>query len=232
MSLGSKESERDWLEHFRSLVRRGLRPPLTVTTDGAPGLIKAVETMWPEAGGSGAGSTRCATSWTKYLSRYDTELKAHLVAIRDAADYKQGERLAEEVMRRSTAEHYPSAMQCLRDDLAASLAHLKLPVLHRRGIRTSTTWWSAASRRNGATAKVLPRFRTEKECLKLVFAVLWRASARWRGVRFSELEQEKQLENYLETRKRLQQADQRLADVAEEEGHHMSQTTFYRQNGT
>ena len=26
-------------------------------------------------------------------------------------------------------------------------------------------------------AKVLPRFRTEKECLKLVFAVLWRARA-------------------------------------------------------
>jgi len=62
-------------------------------------------------------------------------------------------------------------------------------------------------------AKVLPRFRTEKECLTLVFAVLWRASARWRGVRFSELEQRK-FEKYLETRKRLQQADQRLADLA------------------
>jgi len=55
-----------------------------------------------------------------------------------------------------------------------------------------------------------------QECLKLVFAVLWRASARWRGVRFSELEQ-KQLENYLETRKRLQQADQRLADLSQRE---------------
>ncbi|HEY8496892.1 MAG TPA: hypothetical protein VIK98_07685, partial [Limnochordales bacterium] len=36
------------------------------------------------------------------------------------------------------------------------------------------------------------------------------------GVRFSELEQ-KQLENYLETRKRLQQADQRLADLSQRE---------------
>lgn len=86
------------------------------------------------------------------------ELKAHLVAIRDAADYKQGERLAEGP----------------------------------------------------------PRFRTAKECLKLVFGVLWRASARWRKVRFSQIEQ-KQLETYLETRQRRQQADQRLADLSKKE---------------
>src|SRR5690606_29024769 len=30
MSLGGKGSDRDWLEHFRGLVRRGLHPPLTV----------------------------------------------------------------------------------------------------------------------------------------------------------------------------------------------------------
>ncbi len=29
-------------------MRRGLKVPLTVTTDGAPGLIKAVEAIWPE----------------------------------------------------------------------------------------------------------------------------------------------------------------------------------------
>ena len=43
MSLGNKESGDSWLEHFRSLVSRGLPTPLTVTTDGAPGLIKAIE---------------------------------------------------------------------------------------------------------------------------------------------------------------------------------------------
>jgi transposase-like protein len=49
LSLGSKESCEDWLEHLRDLVRRGLGVPLTVTTDGAPGLIRAVEAIWPEA---------------------------------------------------------------------------------------------------------------------------------------------------------------------------------------
>lgn len=49
MSLGNKESHDSWLEHFRSLVGRGMLAPLTVTSDGAPGLIKAIEAMWPEA---------------------------------------------------------------------------------------------------------------------------------------------------------------------------------------
>lgn len=105
MSLGSKESERDWLEHFRSLVRRGLRPPLTVTTDGAPGLIKAVETMWPEAERIRCWVHKMRNILDKVPEEVRPELKAHLVAIRDAADYKQGERLAEEVMERSTARH-------------------------------------------------------------------------------------------------------------------------------
>ncbi len=40
LSLGNKERYEDRLEHFRDLVRRGLRTPLTVTTDGAPGQVR------------------------------------------------------------------------------------------------------------------------------------------------------------------------------------------------
>lgn len=58
MSLGNKESGDSWLEHFRSLVSRGMPTPLTVTSDGAPGCIRAVEAMWPEAGRTAAGCTR------------------------------------------------------------------------------------------------------------------------------------------------------------------------------
>ena len=38
--------------------------------------------------------------------------------------------------------------------------------------------------------KVIPRFFTEKSCLKLVFATLWRASQRWHGIRMSEIERQ------------------------------------------
>ena len=33
----------------RDLVRRGLRAPMLVVTDGAPGLIRAMEELWPDS---------------------------------------------------------------------------------------------------------------------------------------------------------------------------------------
>jgi putative transposase len=44
--LGQRERLEDWLETGRGLVRRGLRAPMLVVTDGAPGLIRAIEELW------------------------------------------------------------------------------------------------------------------------------------------------------------------------------------------
>jgi len=41
--VGNKESYENWPDFLRHMVARGLRVPLTVTTDGAPGLLRAVE---------------------------------------------------------------------------------------------------------------------------------------------------------------------------------------------
>lgn len=49
LSLGNKESHSDWLEFLRDMIRRGLRIPLSVTSDGAPGLIKAIEEVFPQS---------------------------------------------------------------------------------------------------------------------------------------------------------------------------------------
>src|ERR671936_1867028 len=47
--LGQREAHEDWLDLGRDLTRRGLRSPWVVVSDGAPGLIKAIEELWPEA---------------------------------------------------------------------------------------------------------------------------------------------------------------------------------------
>lgn len=47
--LGQRERREEWLELGRDLVRRGLPSPWLVVTDGAPGLVRAVEELWPEA---------------------------------------------------------------------------------------------------------------------------------------------------------------------------------------
>ena len=47
VALGHKESYGARLDFPRDLVRGGLNVPLLVVTDGAPGLIRAVEEEWP-----------------------------------------------------------------------------------------------------------------------------------------------------------------------------------------
>jgi transposase-like protein len=49
LAVANKESEKCWTEFLRNLVQRGMRPPTTVTTDGAPGLINAVETVFSQS---------------------------------------------------------------------------------------------------------------------------------------------------------------------------------------
>ena len=49
MRLGARESKEDWVELGRDLISRGLAAPRLVVADGAPGLISAVEEIWPRA---------------------------------------------------------------------------------------------------------------------------------------------------------------------------------------
>jgi transposase-like protein len=49
LQLGSRESYESWLAFGRDLAARGMRPPLLVVADGAPGLWKAARELWPQA---------------------------------------------------------------------------------------------------------------------------------------------------------------------------------------
>src|SRR5262249_49734127 len=48
LSPANSESSESCLEVLRDLVKRGLQTPVTITTDGAPGLTKAIEVIWPK----------------------------------------------------------------------------------------------------------------------------------------------------------------------------------------
>ena len=47
--LGAREAKEDWVELGRDLISRGLAAPRLVVADGAPGLMSAVEEIWPRA---------------------------------------------------------------------------------------------------------------------------------------------------------------------------------------
>lgn len=207
LSQGNKESHESWLEHFRSLVARNLPAPLTVTSDGAPGCIKAIDAMWPQAERIRCWVHKVKNVLEKVPAEMHEQIKGLLWDVRDAPDYETGRRRAAEMISKYRRAH-PSAMGCLEDDLEASLAHLRLPATHRKTVRT-TNLCERSFVEQRRRAKVIPRFRSERECLKLVFASLWRASERWRKVKFTPLDRA-HLEQYVKAR---QAAGKKVRDL-------------------
>ena len=200
MSLGNKESHDGWLEHFRSLVSRGMPTPLTITSDGAPGCIKAVEGMWPEAERIRCWFHKMKNILDKVPDDQREMVKRLLYDVRDAPDHATGRARAAAFIEQYRGK-LPSAVASFENDLEASLNHLKLPTLHHKSIRT-TNMVERGFEEERRRSKVIPKFRTEKECLKLVFATLWRASERWLKVKFSPIERN-QLEAYVRVRQAM-----------------------------
>lgn len=186
LALGSREKTECWKDFLRDLVARGLPEPLVVTTDGAPGLIRAVDEIWPRSLRIRCWVHKVRNVLAKVPDSMRAEVKAHLVAIRDAPTYEAGQAAAAEFLHRFGRE-LPRACHSLSDDLEASLQHLKLPWRLRKFIRT-TNLAERSFVEERRRSKTIPRFFSEKSCLKLVHATLIRAAARWQRIRITPLE--------------------------------------------
>ncbi len=197
MDLGNKESYSCWLDFLRNMVERGLKIPLSITSDGAPGLKKAIDEVWPQSIRIRCWVHKMRNVLDRIPEAYKVEVKTYLTAVRDAPDYESGFKRAKELVDQYKKD-FPRAMKSFEDDLEASLAHLNLPAVHRRYVRT-TNLIERSFGEQRRRSKVIPRFFDEKSALKLAFATLWRTSQRWRRVRFSEIEQK----HVFELRKKL-----------------------------
>jgi transposase-like protein len=81
----------------------------------------------------------------------------------------------------------PSPLACFEDDFEAWVAHLRLPVTHRRMTRT-TNLLERLFGEERRRLKIAPDGFAEKPVLTLMFVALIRAAERWRGLRFTEFE--------------------------------------------
>jgi len=187
LALGNKESHADWLEFLRDMVRRGLPVPLTMTSDGAPGLLRALEEVFPKSLRIRCWMHKMRNVLDKLPDSAREEVKAWLAAVRDAPTLEAGRQAAAETIARFERE-YPAAMKSFADDLDASLMHLRVPPAHRKFVRTTNLIERSFEEERRRT-KVIPRFFDERSCLKLAFAALERAARRWQKVTITELEQ-------------------------------------------
>lgn len=186
MALGNKESYQNWLDFLRDMVRRGLWVPVLITTDGAPGVIRAVKEVFPHS-----LRQRCLAHKTRNITdKVPESVREAVKAAVQGAYYAPNQQIAEMVaadVLKTYQGEYPSAMASFQDDWEASIAYLRCPTIHHKRIRTTNLLERSFVEERRRT-RAIPRFFTEKSCLKLVFSTLSQASSHWQGVRMSEFE--------------------------------------------
>jgi len=131
LSTTNSESYESCVGVRRELGKRGLRPPLTITTDGAAGLTKAIDAVWPKS-----LRIRC---WFHKMKNLEQQVplqawpafKALVADRRDAPCRQQAEERREQIVAQSQRE-FPEACRCLLDDAEASLNHLEVPPRHQQ----------------------------------------------------------------------------------------------------
>lgn len=191
LALGSKEDTASCREFLRDLKARGLSDPVLIVTDGAPGLIRAVEEVFAKALRQRCLAHKVRNLESKVPAERWREVKGYAVAAYQAASPAMARLAQEEFIRRFERE-LPSATACFLDDFAACIAHLRLPIAHRRAARTTNLLERLFGEERRRT-KVIPHAFGERAVLKLMYAALIRASHTWRRVLISEFEL-KQLE--------------------------------------
>ena len=182
--VGNRESMEAWLDCLRGLVARGLRPPLLMSSDGAPGLVAALEQVFPKA-----LRQRCLAHKTRnVLAKVSAEDNAQVKADIQSAYYASSQEVARLVAGQVVQKWqraYPSAMTSFQEDFEACIAYLRCPANHHKYIRT-TNLAERSIEEERRRSKVIPRFFDEKSALKLCFASLLRASQRWQRVRMTD----------------------------------------------
>ena len=187
LDAASSESGDAWEGFLTGLGERGLRCPLLVISDGAAGLIGALERTMGAALRQRCLVHRARNVLAKVPKNAQAQVKADYWAIFDVPDtIEPGLDAVGYVQKRIDSfekrwrDAYPAAVRCLLDDRDSLTVYLRFPREHWTRVRHS----NFIERTFGETrrrVKVIGRLPGEHCCLKLVWAVLDRASAGWRG---------------------------------------------------
>ena len=186
LMAGSKEDAETVSAFFQDMRARGLGDPLLVVSDGAPGIIKAIETCFPRSERQRCLAHRMRNLAAKAPEDVWPELKARATAAYQAPSRAIARELAEGLVRDYEAA-LPSAVACFMDDFEACVAHLRMPVTHRRAIRT-TNLLERLFVEERRRLKIIPNAFGEKPVLKLMYGAMIRAAERWRAIRITDFE--------------------------------------------
>jgi transposase-like protein len=188
LATANSESQESCLEVLRDLLKRDLQTPVTITTDGAVGLTKALDAIWPKALRIRCWFHKMQNLQQKVPPQAWPEFKTLVADMRDAPTVPEAERRRQLIVTRYQRD-FPEACRCLLDDAEASLKPRYVPQRPQQYVRTSNLAERAFEEERRRT-KVIPHLWDEGSVVQLVFAVLIRLSERWGKKCFSEFEQQ------------------------------------------
>jgi transposase-like protein len=160
------------MREAKEVIARGLAAPRLVVADGAPGLISAVEEIWPRADRQHCAVHRLRNLHAKLpKSEHDRIRFNYWSALTDATSVKDGKLRLQILISELEHAGYDAAARSLADDLDALVAHLRYPLRHRERWRSTNLLERSLGEVRRRT-KVMGRFPGETSCLTLVWAVL------------------------------------------------------------
>lgn len=209
---GTKEDTATCRDFLRDLKSRGMCDPILVATDGAPGLIRATEEVFPLS-----LRQRCLAHKLRNIQSKVPEEQQRTVIPMARNAYQASSpaiaRMAAAEFKKHWGTELPAAVACFEDDFEACIAHLQLPVSHRRTTRTTNLLERLFLEERRRT-KIIPHAFGEKAVMKLMFAAIERASKSWRGIKITEFELKQLHSLKSELRDRYQQQNQPISLTA------------------
>ncbi|HKR97873.1 MAG TPA: IS256 family transposase [Candidatus Dormibacteraeota bacterium] len=192
VTLGMRESYEDWQALGRDLIARGLRAPMLIVADGAPGLVKAIEQCWPSSDRQRCCVHRARNLYAKLPERERERVKqAYWRALDDAISQSDAKHRLQALVDDLHKGGYAAAAKCLADDLDALVVHLRYPARHRRRWRSTNLLERSLGEVKRRT-KVMGRFPGEESCLTLVWAVLdLLITHQTNGIHFNQLDRQR-----------------------------------------
>ncbi len=186
LSVATGETTEAWSDFFEDMIKRGLRQPVLLISDGAQSLINAIERKFPLSDRQRCIAHKMRNILAKVPKEYQELIKQAVTAVYYAPEYSTAEMLAADFIDRY-AKQFPKAVKCFMEDLEACIMHLKYPASHHKYIRTTNLIERAFEEQKRRT-KVMPQHQSEQGAIGLAFAVLIRASEKWKRIKMTQLE--------------------------------------------
>src|SRR5215212_6716080 len=182
---GERESTDSWAELLRDCRRRGMCAPVVMVGDGALGLWRALEEVFP--------ATRQQRDWVHKTANVlaclpkavQAGARKALAEIRDAPDRDHARRAIEALVR-DYGVKWPKAVAKVTDDADELLAFFDFPAEHWQHLKTSNPIESTFSTVRLRT-RVTKGPGSKAQGLAMAFKLLASAQERWRAVNGSHL---------------------------------------------